>query len=230
MRRAATCLTALLLLTAVPAAACTPPPGWPENVKLDVPRIAKALAHDAVTIDVAVAERATGDYEVGTTPQANAEAMANYTIVRRGRKPTAAQVSAWLKRDEVVDGARLHYRVIERLKGSSRDVFTLNGVVYGPGKPGPRRLDSTAQLRARLNSRDWADWQGFGACIQPLWTELGHRYIVFRDAHGRLLRRSVPILLLGKPHQIQGPVYAEINAAGDDAWLKAVRAAVAADH
>lgn len=228
MRSAAAGLIALLLTLAQPALACTPPPGWPQKAKLDIALTARTLTDAAATIDIVVAERATDDYEVGTDPEANAQALANYAADPDGVKLTAAEVSARLKADEFPDGARIHYRVIERLKGASSDTFSLNGMAP-PGHPtaaplGPR--ETLALLRNRLNSQDLSEWPGFGACIQPLWTGLGHRYVVFRDAQGRLLRQTVAIRFEGEQSDVRGPTYAEVGGA-DDVWLKAIRQTLA---
>ena len=228
MRSAAAGLTALLLTLAQPALACSPPPGWPQKVKLDIQATARTLVDAAATIDIVVAERATDDYEVGTDPQANAQAMATYAADPDGVKLTAAEVSVRLK-SEFSEGARVHYRVVERLKGASPHTFSLNGVTP-PGHPtgGPRGAHQTlGLLRARLNSQDLSEWPGFGACIQPLWTGLGHRYVVFRDAQGRLLRQTVSIRFDGERSDVRGPTYAEVGGV-DDIWLRAIRKALAA--
>lgn len=229
MRSAAASLIALFFAFAQPVLACTPPTGWPQKVKLNVPLAARTLADAAATIDIVVAERATDDYEVGTDPEANAEARASYAAGDDGVKLTAAEASARLKADEFPEGARIHYRVVERLKGDSADTFTLNGMTPAGHPPlgSFRPKDTLPLLRARLNSQDLSEWPGFGACIQPLWTGLGHRYVVFRDPRGRLLRQTVAISFEGERNAVRGPVYAEVRTSDDDAWLKAIRQALA---
>jgi hypothetical protein len=226
MRRATAGLTALFLTLAQPALACTPPPGWPNKVKLDLALTAETLVRAAATIDIAVAERTTDDYEVGTDPEANAEAMANYATGEGGRKLSAVEVSALLK-EEYPDGVRIHYRVVERLKGASPSEFTLNGALLPiEGRPpGYRPRFGRSEVLDRLNSQDLSEWQGFGACMRELWTDLGGRYVVFRDDQGRLLRQMVTVQLRDQG-QVRGPTYAQVGER-DDAWLAAVRKAIA---
>jgi hypothetical protein len=230
MRAAFALIAAVALLgTAPPSRACTPPPGWPTKARIDLPATARALAIEAATVDLVVAESASDDFEVGTSPSATALALANVNV--DGGDHTAQQVVADLRAEWVGDGARFHYRIVEHLKGDGTETFTLNGANLpppptGPGVVRPAKPRQSDLLRFRLGSRDLADWEGFGACITPLWTRLGGRYLVFRDADGRLLNRMVPIAFQRNLVEVQGPVYAEVFGS-DDAWLAAVRDALA---
>ncbi|WP_297515498.1 hypothetical protein [uncultured Caulobacter sp.] len=182
------------------------------------------MAKAAATIDIVVAERVTGDYAVATTSSANRQARANYAA--GGEVLSSAQVSQRLKTEEMPDGARIHYRVVERLKGEGSRVFSLNGIVppdYPKAAPSP--AGSIVELRARLNSQDLSEWPGFGACIQPLWTGLGHRYVVFRDARGQLLAVQIRVGFDGRPMRVRGPSYVEVGGP-DDPWLRSIRRAL----
>lgn len=178
----------------------------------------------AATIDIVVADRMTSDYVVGTDPKANAQARANYAA--SGIVLSPAQVSQRLKTEELTDGARIHYRVVERLKGAGSRLFSLNGVVP-PDYPtaASSRGGNIVQLRSRLNSQDLSEWPGFGACIQPLWTGLGHRYVVFRDARGQLLGAKISVNFEGRPITVRGPSYVEVSG-DDDPWVKSIRQAL----
>jgi hypothetical protein len=226
MRSAAALSTALLLLLTQPAMACTPPKGWPQRVELDVALAARTMVRAASSIDLVVAERITSDYAVGTTPEANAQARANYAA--GGETLSPAQVSLRLKADELTDGARIHYRVVERLKGKGAQGFSLNGIVP-PDYPKalPSQGGSVAELRSRLNSQDLSEWPGFGACIQPLWTGLGHHYVVFRDARGRLLGANIAVRFNGRSTSARGPSYVEVSGPNDP-WVKSIRQALGA--
>lgn len=224
MRSAAACLTALSFAIAQPAAACIPAKGWPQKVELDVALAARTMAKAAATIDIVIAERKTDDYAVGTAPKANAQARANYAA--SGEVLSSAQVSRRLKTEELTDGARIHYRVVERLKGTGSRLFSLNGIVPPdyPQTP-PSRGRDLGELRSRLGSQDLSEWPGFGACIQPLWTSLGHRYVVFRDARGQLLSAQINVRLEGRSISVRGPSYVEVSG-DDDPWIRSIRQAL----
>jgi hypothetical protein len=226
-------LAASCLAAASPAAACVPPPGWPLKVRLAPTALARELFDAAATVDVAVAETMTDDFEVGTSAEAYAAARSNF---EDGPDPVAGpltpeRVSALLRDDWQGEGVRIHYRVVERLKGSSPESFTLNGARLPPGPPPPRRLvrltrNPMTSLKLRLDSRDLSDWEGFGACITALYSDVGARYLIFRDADGHLLRQKVDVRFLNDTVRVGGPVYAEIRSSADP-WLAAVRGAAA---
>jgi hypothetical protein len=219
---------AALLGAALPSRACTPPPGWPTKARIDLSATARVLVTEAATVDLVVAESASDDFEVGTSPSATALALAN--VNADGGHHTAQQVVTDLRAEWADDGVRFHYRIVEHLKGDGAETFTLNGAnlpppPIGPGVVKPAKPRQSDLLRFRLGSRDLADWEGFGACITPLWTKLGGRYLVFRDADGRLLNRAVPVAFERNVVEVQGPVYAEVFGS-DDTWLAAVRKAL----
>jgi hypothetical protein len=229
MRAALALIAATALLgAALPSRACSTPPGWPTKARIDLPATARVLAGAAATVDLVVAESASDDFEVGTSPRATALALANFNA--DGGHYTAQQAAAELRAEWMDDGARFHYRIVEHLKGDGAETFTLNGANLPPPPIGPGVVKPAkprqGNLLFRLGSRDLADWEGFGACITPPWTTLGGRYLVFRDADGRLLNRTVPVTFERKVVEVQGPVYAEVFGA-DDTWLAAVREALA---
>jgi hypothetical protein len=199
------------------------------KARIDPTVLARTLFDAATTVDVAVAETMTDDYEVGTSWQAFAAARANFAAFPASDTGplTPKRVSALLREDWEDDGARIHYRVVEHLKGSGPETFTLNGAQLPPAphRFPPKALDPVAGLKSRLDSRDLSDWEGFGACITALYSEVGKRYLVFRDAEGHLLRQEVAVRFRGETVRVGGPVYAEVSGP-DDRWLVAVRAAV----
>lgn len=190
-----------------------------------LPSTAERLARSAASIDLVVAEAVDDRYEVGTQPEALAAALANSNCC--GHTANKAQVLADLKTEWADDGGRFHYRVVQRLKGQGSNTFTLNGMRTSPG---PRRARSphvvVVELRARLGSADLNTWPGFGACITPLYSAVGRRYLVFRDARGRLLSQNVAVHYQDRVIETPGPVYVEV-VGDNDPWLAAVRAALA---
>ncbi|WP_165184654.1 hypothetical protein [Caulobacter soli] len=215
------------LSPALPSAACTPAPGWPFKVQLDPATMARTLVAAATSVDVVVAEDMTDDYEVGTDPQVYAAARAALATApaTADMTRTPQSFSALLREEWRDDGARVHYRVAEHLKGSGAETFALNGArmdlapLKRVSKPQPLMA-----LKFRLESRDLSEWEGFGSCITALYSQVGKRYLVFRDADGRLLRQPVDVLFMGKTTPVGGPVYAEVFGP-DDPWLIAVRQA-----
>lgn len=193
--------------------------------------MARTLVDAATTVDVAVAEAVTDDYEVGTSPLARASvelSFAMYPDSTSGPR-TPEEISALLREEWAGEGARIHYRVVERLKGSGPETFTLNGARLPPQPSPPRQHARRAHsamdgLKFRLNSQDLSDWEGFGACINALYSDLGQRYLIFRDADGHLLRQDVAVRFQGKTIRVGGPVYSETPEPADG-WLATVRAA-----
>lgn len=189
---------------------------------VSLPPTAERLARSAASIDLVVAEAVDDLYEVGTQPQALAAALAN-----SGQTANKAQVLADLKAEWAGDGGRFRYRVVQSLKGQGSKTFTLNGMRTSPElRRAQSSHDAVVQLRARLGSADLDTWPGFGACITPLYSAVGRRYLVFRDSHGRLLSQNVAVRYHDKVLETPGPVYVEVF--GDtDPWLAAVRVALA---
>ena len=228
MKRAVTAL-ALLLLVSNPAWACVRPDGWPKGLRIDPTATARALADAAASIDVVIAERLTDDFEVATTPRAIAEATGNMP------GEASDKVSAALRSEWSNDGVRIHYRVVERLKGAGAETFSMNGMKScceepAASKRAPAGGRPNAALKALpflLGTRDLSEWEGFGACITPVSATLGERYLVFRDTEGRLLTKRISVRFQGRKIIAGGPVYVPISGP-DDAWLKVVRGSISA--
>lgn len=217
------------LAVAAPAIACSPPPGWPRKVQIDPAATARTLMDAAATVDVVVAEAMTDDYEVGTSPRARAAFLEAFGTSPAGPPPAREDLIAEMRDAWADEGVRIHYRVVEHLKGAGPETFTLNGArllgapPYQAG-PTPSKAVSLASLRSRLASRDLSEWENVGACITPLYSDLGARYLVFRDTEGQLLRQEVDIRFMGHAQRIGGPVYAEVRGPADP-WLTTVRQA-----
>ncbi|HRD46688.1 MAG TPA: hypothetical protein PLF78_09420 [Caulobacter sp.] len=224
---------ALVLLAIAPASACIPAPGWPDKVRLDPRGAATTLVVASGSIDIAVLESVSDDFEAGTTASAIEDATANIMGVDPPATPPApAEVTAMLREDWVDEGRRFHFRVVERLAGEGSATFSLNG--FDPSwaleKPRPplRPVSATAALRnlnRYLEVRDLSTWQGFGACITPLSGREGQLFLVFRSNDGALLRQDVPIRFRGEAYEVGGPVFVPIRGV-DDAWLAVVRRAI----
>lgn len=129
------------------------------------------------------------------------------------------------------------FRVIERLKGEGDNGFSFGAFVFQAGhedydlgeladqipRTGPLPTGENLYMNHVV---DLVDFQGPGSCSAPLVVTEGGRYLIFRDADGRLLRGAVPVTDRRQPplQAVDGPVF-EAVAGDDDIWLAAVRTA-----
>jgi hypothetical protein len=129
------------------------------------------------------------------------------------------------------------FRILERLKGPPASSFELTGFYvrrtddlyrsmssYDLGEP--RVALPTGEDLYMRHLVELKDWGGGGSCAAPLRAVEGVRYLVFRDADGRLLYDGAP--QFNAPQREVAPgvygVTAEPASEGD-AWLEAVRVA-----
>ena len=129
------------------------------------------------------------------------------------------------------------YRVIERLKGDAGSSFSLTGFYIRRGTEEfgwmsardlgePRAVIPTGEDLYMRHLVELSDWGGSGSCAAPLTAVEGVRYLIFRDAYGRLLYDGAPLINRPRP-AVAIEAYgmtAEAVSEGD-AWLNAVRAA-----
>lgn len=212
---------------AAPAAlACVPAPSWPAKARLSPPKVARTMVAAATYIDLVRVEALTPDFEVGTR---NPEGWSIWLGDEPDAPKTMDEVLKIAREDWADNGVRIHYRVVERLKGASADTFTLDGVRLTTPPPGvayPADMP-LRDLTNHLDQQDLAAWPAPGACETPLFvTGEGMTLLVFRDAAGRLLRAPVEVKFMGRASQIPGPAHVRVSGP-DGAWVKVVRAALA---
>ena len=220
MRRRLAALLATFLLAASPALACSPAPGWPDKAHVLSDRAARQMVETAASIDVVVVEGLTPDFEVGTRKWAEMRAAPEGSYLRNA-------ADGWLKGTREAwaeDGARIHFRVVQHLKGKSQEQFTLNGskplAPFAGQLPAPRAV-ALDQLQFFLNFADLVDGPQMGDCTVAVVGELGRMYLVFRDADGFPLRTEVPVRFHGRVAMLAGPSFVPILSI-NDAWPKLV--------
>ncbi len=229
MRNVAPILTVVTLLAfaAGPALACRWPVYHADHVSFPRDDFAALMVENAAYIDLVIAERAA--------PIPELERWVDATVAARavGREPgfSSARAKRSMLADLRKDGAaRITFRSLEKLKGDGPAWFQLDGF-WSP------RLDE------RYQRRDLADLLspatifstlagpielGEGRvgrlCTGYLSVKPGARYLIFRDADGRLLGATIPAsfvrngeITLRFGHVIR-PVLTD-----DDPWLEAIR-------
>jgi hypothetical protein len=217
--RLAICAAALLT-TSTSAVACVPAPGWPEKVSISVKQTAELLAQAAVHIDLVEVERFSDDFEYAT---------------RSGRlwSNDPADVAAMIAegRQGWADYAvRIHYRVLETLKGPPHGRFELNGVRYVPipapkGAQTPKSRNDAPTLTALIDQYDLADAPSVAPCENPISGELGGKYLVLRDADGHPLNHPVPMRFDGEV--VSRSVASVVPVSGADSqWVVMIRQAL----
>ena len=182
------------------------------------------MGRDATFIDIAVAERMTSDFEAGTRQWARMRAE---PIGSRQHENADAWLAA-TKEAWAEDGARIHFRVVERLKGDSPAEFSIGGSKqFDQEMQGqPLRPVSLSELHHFLETVDLIDGPSMGDCTIPVFAVSGQRYIVFRDADGLLLRTDVPVRFSGQTVPLGGPAVVPIVSVNDP-WPKLVRQTLA---
>ena len=203
------------LLTATPALACSHV-GYSAKWTLGAEDLSVHLVRSAAIVELVVAESARvlgGEY-----PELLDQAMMSIEVVE-GRS----------------DPAEISYRVLERLKGAGLESFRLKGAVL--------TLPSGTATAPKFHSGDYSDPRAVyeaeslrtldepNDCRMVLPAVVGGRYLIFRDADGRLLGETVPFHSRGGHSTVtvvaSGPVY-EAVPSDDDPWLARVRKAAAA--
>lgn len=217
-------LGALAICAAFPsglALACTPSPGWPTKIRLDPARVAQQMAASAAYIDLVRVEALTDDYEVGTrTPDGWAA-----WIGSGPEAPKTIEEALKMARAEWDDGVRIHYRVVEHLKGDGGDAFVMDGEQPRAWVKGSS-ASKISDLKFYLQQQDLAAWPGPGSCLREVTAFQGALYLVFRDADRRLLQAPVSITFQGKALSVSGPANVPVRGSADP-WVSLVRDAVA---
>lgn len=214
MKRWLGLLVAIMTGAAQPTLACSPM--YSERVIVG-PRPAARLVAGSTFVDIVVAESAVpisvADLEWGQAPSESDLAWSQSQL---------AGMAA----------STISFRVVERLKGHSPDLFTLEGSL---GHFDPDLARETRELCGWFSRADCLDdrvYERFtpdelrNSCFQPLFVSLGQRYLVFRDADGSLTDPLIRVRIraTGEVHRVAGPVFEAIVE--DDRWLDAVRYAV----
>lgn len=222
MRAATILAVAAFFVSTTPAAAhaCTPPQGWPKQVKLDATAVASALVTSATYIDLAVVEELHPDFVLAEKAEAR-------MLAKAPPGWAAEETRQWYAsfREEMAEGGvRATHRVTGRLKGVGSDTFDLSGWSWSAGvaeTDAPRAI-KLSDLKYYLDQTDLAEVEGPGDCYTPLFPILGQTYLVFRGASGELSRAAVPIRFKGKARTESGPAYIPVSGA-DDPWVVLVR-------
>lgn len=218
-------LAAIAVCASIPtslALACTPSPGWPTKVRMEPERVAQQMLASAVYVDLVKVEALTDDYEVGTLSPDGWAAW----IGSGPDAPKTIQQALRMARAEWDDGVRIHYRVVEHLKGDGGDTFVMDGVQprsFVQGEFTPKITD----LKFYLQQQDLAAWPGPGSCLREITGQQGGHYLVFRDADRKLLQAPVSITFRGKALTVSGPANVPVRGSADP-WVSLVRNIIAA--
>ena len=181
------------------------------------------MSKAATYIDIAIAERTTPDFELGTRSR---EEWRYYVGKRKGQPKTVDEVLAQA-RSSWEDSVRIHYKVIKALKARGPERFDISGtpgiVAPRPAIRGPsaKPLSDLGKLKYLLDQRDLADWQGFGVCDQQVAGKPGVQYLILRDAQGHLLHAMIPTKFKGVAGANAGPAAVPISGESD-AWFRLV--------
>jgi hypothetical protein len=189
------------------------------------------MSRSATFIDIAVVERTTPDFELGTRSR---DQWRYYVGKLEGNPKTVDEVLAQA-RNSWDDSVRIHYRVIKALKARGPERFDISGtlgvVAPRPRVPGAatRPLSGLGKLKYLLDQRDLAEWQGFGVCNQQVAGKVGTEYLVFRNAQGRLLHTMIPTRFNRFAGSNAGPAAVPISGE-HDAWVLLVVQTLARTH
>lgn len=210
MRRMLLVCAAAASLLAGEALACSPPPGWPQKVRVSPKVIAEVMAKAAAHIDLVVVEHLSKDFVISELPSWYAEEL-----------PQAERVATWREDIGGTDAVRMHLRVLRSLKGGSADSLELSGIVIEG--LGARWIASNlaSKIVSMLDEQDLAHWREPGSCDTAIPAMDGAQYLVFRDADGRLMRQPVPIRFRGYANTHIGPGALPVTGERDP-WVELV--------
>ncbi len=227
-------LTVSVLAVAPAAMACVPAPYHLYRPAVPPSALPAQMVAAAAFVDVVIAERVDLlDPDVFLAGANDRQLAALATDAERA----AYRQSLALEHEDLRAGGfgRIHFHVVERLKGPAAAGFTLIGLTNREAEP--ELFRSPAQARAErggygtrrslYQAQRWvqANEIGIGNCTMPLAAAIGERYLIFRDARGDLL---------GEVRDNTGPYRDNIQTgsvvepvADDDPWLARVRRAAA---
>jgi len=235
MMRVAVGVAVLLGLAPAAGIACSFPSYQEAGIVIHADRLAERMVEAAATVDLVEVGTIESWDPVAYFASERAEAIAE------ARPEWVADVQADYNRYEaeyrLFGASTVTFRVIERLKGAGDNGFSFGAFVFQAGhddydfgeladqipRTGPLPTGETLYMNHIV---DLVDFQGPGSCSAPLVVTEGLRYLIFRDADGRLLRGAVPVTDRRQPplQAVDGPVFEGV-AGEDDIWLSAVRAA-----
>lgn len=227
-RRLALLAATLLISFPLASEACVRTKGWPEQVTLEPERVASELVAAATYVNIEVVVSVDSDFTL--FEESEAILLARQTT-DDGRLDVQNQVASWRAEMSPIT-IRVTYRVVEHLKGPSRDTFTAIGyssdsIRLPPGVEPPRSI-RLRDLKGYLDLMDLAELQAPFACHGPLIPTVGNTYLVFRDANGKLLRADVTTRFRSKVSRVPGPAHVPVSGS-DDPWVGVVRKAMAAE-
>lgn len=216
--------------------ACRPVPY--DETRFSFPRtdFAAVLWENATYVDVAVLQRTERLDLTGWVGGARAKGLAESADAddRKAVIAMYADKEGELRRD---GAAELVFRSIESLKGHGPTEFSLYGFWTRDGSPW---ADSSTTPADRLSAK--AVWYANGPyelsstrltwfCTAWLGAKSDQPYLIFRDAEGRLMDATIPVLEIatGKSRRELGFVFAPVELSGDP-WLEAVRRVAASSR
>jgi hypothetical protein len=230
VRRLAVLIAAgLLVVSPSMANACRP--SVYDETRFSFPRtdFAAVLWENATYVDVAVLQRTERLPLADWVRSARARDLA-VAADADDRRAVIAMYAG--KEAELRHGgaAELVFRSIESLKGYGSTEFSLYGFWTRAGSPW---ADSFTTSADRLSPK--AVWYANGRyelsptrltwfCTSWIGAKSNQPYLIFRDADGRLMEATIPVLdvATGETRRVQGFVDAPVELSGDP-WLEAVR-------
>lgn len=223
---------AIILATSPqPASACRPL--YYSDTRFSFPRtdFAAVLWENATYVDVAVLQRTEPLDFASWIRRARAADLAD-AINPADRAAIVARYAGMAAEFRREGAAKLVFRSIESLKGQGPSEFGLNGFWT---RGGSQWAASSGSSRDGLSPE--AVWYANGpyelsqSRLTPLcFTWLGAKsdqpYLIFRDADGRLMTSTIPVLEVANSEtlHVMGFVFAPVELSGDP-WLEAVRSA-----
>ena len=222
-----------LIAFPVSSEACSFPSYAESGRVIDTRNLARDMVAAATTVDLVEVESATMIDPVAFFAEERAQQIAEahpewVADIRADYDAYEDNYRRW-------GASTITFRILERLKGPPPSSFELTGFYvrrldefyrvmssYDLGEP--RAALPTGEELYMRHLVELKDWGGPGSCAAPLTAVEGVRYLIFRDAEGRLLNDGA-YRSNGPRMEIAPGVYgmtAEPASEGD-LWLEAVR-------
>lgn len=224
---------ALLSLYATAAIACSTPSYVEAGLTIHGDRLAERMVGAASRVDLVEIALITPWDPKAFFAEERAEAITD------ARPDWIAQVGedydAYEEQYRLFGASTVTLRVVERLKGSGEDTFTIGAFVASDDAFGLSSLTDRISPEGPLPTGeelydypfvDLARFEGSGSCAAPLVVVPGQTYIVLRDVDGALLKGAIPATYAARQigPNFDGPSFEAVRTQ-NDVWLDAVRAA-----